>query len=144
MRSLNLLATVLVIVGGLNWGLVAIAEFDLMAWIFGEEFGTTNAASRLVYGLVGLGAVDSLATLLAARRPAGAQRAATATRGGGRAAPSNSASSKPPSIRSRSAPPSLANGAGSRLRSCNAAASPAGARWISPSPRRPIPPVYRS
>jgi uncharacterized membrane protein YuzA (DUF378 family) len=80
MRSLNLLAAVLVIVGGLNWGLVAIAEFDLVAWIFGEEFGTTNAASRIVYGLVGLAAVYSLATLLAARRPAGAQRPATATR----------------------------------------------------------------
>ena len=45
----------LLIVGGLNWGLVAIAEFDLVAWIFGEEFGTTNAASRIVYGLVGAG-----------------------------------------------------------------------------------------
>ena len=71
MRSLNLLAAVLVIVGGLNWGLVAIAEFDLVAWIFGEEFGTTNAASRIVYGLVGLAAVYSIAALLARRSEAG-------------------------------------------------------------------------
>ena len=48
---------------GLNWGLVAIAEFDLVAWIFGEDFGTTNAASRIVYGLVGLAAVYGIAAL---------------------------------------------------------------------------------
>ena len=78
MKSLNMLAAILVIVGGLNWGLVAIAEFDLVAWIFGEEFGTTNAASRIVYGLVGLAAVYGAAALLAGRRPATAHRAATA------------------------------------------------------------------
>ena len=49
---------VLLIVGGLNWGLVSIAEFDLVAWIFGGmEFGETNWASRIVYGLVGLAAL---------------------------------------------------------------------------------------
>ena len=78
MRSLNVLAAVLVIVGGLNWGLVAIAEFDLVAWIFGEEFGTTNAVTRVVYGLVGLAAVYSLVALLGRREPSG--RAAHATR----------------------------------------------------------------
>ena len=57
MKKPEVLAAVLVIVGGLNWGLVALAEFDLVAWIFGEEFGATNAASRIVYGLVGLSAV---------------------------------------------------------------------------------------
>jgi uncharacterized membrane protein YuzA (DUF378 family) len=79
MKSLNVVAAILVIVGGLNWGLVAIAEFDLVAWIFGEDFGATNAASRIVYGLVGLAAVYSLATLFA-RRPAGVRSAATAAR----------------------------------------------------------------
>ncbi len=57
MKGLNAVAAALLVVGGLNWGLVALAEFDLVAWIFGEEFGTTNAASRIVYGLVGLAAV---------------------------------------------------------------------------------------
>ena len=57
MKALNALAVVLVIVGGLNWGLVALAEFDLVAWLVGEDFGQTNAASRIVYGLVGLAAV---------------------------------------------------------------------------------------
>jgi len=54
MKALNGLALVLVIVGALNWGLVAVGEFDLVAEIFGEEFGTTNAVTRIVYGLVGL------------------------------------------------------------------------------------------
>ena len=35
-KALNTVAAALVIVGGLNWGLVAIAEFDLVAWLFGE------------------------------------------------------------------------------------------------------------
>jgi uncharacterized protein len=66
MKLLNSLALVLVIVGALNWGLVAIAEFDLVAEIFGEEFGATNAVTRIVYGLVGLAGVYLAATLLPA------------------------------------------------------------------------------
>lgn len=71
MKKLDVLAAGLVLVGGLNWGLVALAEFDLVAWIFGGmDFGETNAASRVVYGLVGLAAVYGIASLLtAARRP---------------------------------------------------------------------------
>lgn len=56
MKPIDLLTGLLVIVGGLNWGLVAIAEFDLVATVVGEEFGQTNALSRIVYGLVGLSA----------------------------------------------------------------------------------------
>jgi uncharacterized protein len=63
MKALNALAVILVIVGGLNWGLVALAEFDLVAWLVGEDFGQTNAASRIVYGLVGLAAVYGIAQL---------------------------------------------------------------------------------
>ena len=70
MKKLDLLAAVLVIVGGLNWGLVAVARFDLVAWIFGLDFGETNAATRTVYGLVGLAAVYGIGSLLTAvRRP---------------------------------------------------------------------------
>ena len=76
MKTLDLLAGTLLIVGGLNWGLVALAEFDLVAWVFGEEFGTTNAASRLVYGLVGLSAVYAIAALLS-RRSRSARQPAT-------------------------------------------------------------------
>jgi len=71
MKKLDILVATLLIVGGLNWGLVAIAKFDLVAWIFGLDFGQTNVASRIVYGLVGLAAVYGIASL--AGRRAGAQ-----------------------------------------------------------------------
>jgi uncharacterized membrane protein YuzA (DUF378 family) len=79
MRKLDVLAGALLIVGGLNWGLVAIAEFDLVAWVFSEDFGGTNAASRIVYGLVGVAAIYAIAAV-AARRSVGARNTATASR----------------------------------------------------------------
>jgi uncharacterized protein len=57
---------VLLIVGALNWGLVAIGEFDLVAEIFGEEFGTTNPVTRIVYALVALAGIYLAVTLLPA------------------------------------------------------------------------------
>jgi uncharacterized membrane protein YuzA (DUF378 family) len=54
MRTIDIAAIALVVIGALNWGLVAIAEFDLVATIVGLEFGETNALSRVIYGLVGL------------------------------------------------------------------------------------------
>jgi len=68
MKKLDLLAATLLVVGGLNWGLVAVAEFDLVAWIFGLEFGETNAASRVVYGLVGLSALYGIGSLVSRAR----------------------------------------------------------------------------
>lgn len=56
MKKFDVVAAVLVIVGALNWGLVAIARFDLVAAVFGMHFGETNALTRIVYGLVGLAA----------------------------------------------------------------------------------------
>ena len=41
----------LVIIGALNWLLIAVAQFDLVAWIFG---GQGSLWARIVYGLVGL------------------------------------------------------------------------------------------
>ena len=66
MKSFSILALILVIVGALNWGLVALFEWDLVAEIFGETFGTTNAVTRIVYGLVGLAGVYLAVTLLPA------------------------------------------------------------------------------
>jgi uncharacterized protein len=68
MKRLDILAAVLVVVGGLNWGLVSLAEFDLVATIVGLEFGETNAASRVIYGLVGLAAVYQIVQQGAIRR----------------------------------------------------------------------------
>jgi uncharacterized protein len=53
MRKIDGTALALVIVGALNWGLVAVAKFDLVAALFGLDFGETNALTRVVYGLVG-------------------------------------------------------------------------------------------
>ena len=79
MKTITAVATALVLVGALNWGLVALAEFDLVAWVFGLEFGETNAVTRVVYGLVGLSAVV-LATSLAGFRARGRAPAGAATR----------------------------------------------------------------
>ena len=68
MKKLDILAGALVAIGGLNWGLVALAEFDLVATLVGLEFGETNAASRLVYGLVGIAAVYQVLQQHAIRR----------------------------------------------------------------------------
>jgi uncharacterized membrane protein YuzA (DUF378 family) len=57
MRTFDVVAILLVVVGALNWGLVAIAEFDLVAALFGLSFGETSAITRVVYGLVGLSGV---------------------------------------------------------------------------------------
>ena len=53
MKSLDLVANVLLVVGGLNWGLVGAANFDLVAAIFGPM----SPLSRIVYVLVGLAAI---------------------------------------------------------------------------------------
>jgi uncharacterized protein len=54
MKQLDVLATTFVVVGALNWGLVAVARFDLVAELFGMQFGETSALTAIVYGLVGL------------------------------------------------------------------------------------------
>ena len=57
MRILDYLATLLVVVGGINWGLVAIAKFDLVAFITGQSFGDVNVISGVIYALVGVAAL---------------------------------------------------------------------------------------
>ena len=48
---MDTIALILTIVGAVNWGLIGLAKFDLVAWLFG---GQTAVISRLIYGLVGL------------------------------------------------------------------------------------------
>src|SRR3954453_20486850 len=57
------IAGALAVIGALNWGLVGLARFDLVAEIFGMKFGETNAATRVIYGLVGIAGVVLAATL---------------------------------------------------------------------------------
>jgi uncharacterized membrane protein YuzA (DUF378 family) len=54
MKIINTVTLVLVIVGALNWGLVGIARFDLVATLFGLQFGQVSALTGIVYALVGL------------------------------------------------------------------------------------------
>lgn len=60
MRLINTLTLVLLIVGGLNWGLVGLLNFDLVAAIFGEM----SPLSRIVYVLVGLSALWQIISLV--------------------------------------------------------------------------------
>ena len=54
MRQVDALATVLLVVGAINWGLVGLARFDLVAALFGMQFGETSPLTSVIYGLVGV------------------------------------------------------------------------------------------
>ena len=54
MKTLDVIAAALVIVGALNWGLAGLFHLDLVATVFGMKFGETSALSSVVYALVGL------------------------------------------------------------------------------------------
>lgn len=51
---LDRIALVLLVIGGLNWGLVGLFQFDLVAWAFG---GAAGIISRIIYVLVALSAL---------------------------------------------------------------------------------------
>jgi len=65
MKALNVITLVLLIVGGLNWGLVGLFQFDLVAALFG---GQDALLSRIVYTLVGLSAVYQILPMARAGR----------------------------------------------------------------------------
>lgn len=71
MKSIDILTRILVIVGGLNWGLVGAANFDLVATLFGAG----SVLAKVVYVLVGISAVIQL-LLLASPRGAGSMTGA--------------------------------------------------------------------
>ena len=61
MKQVDVVAGILVVVGALNWGLIALARVDLVAALFGMQFGEVSPISAVVYGLVGLaGAYQAL------------------------------------------------------------------------------------
>lgn len=51
MKSLDVIVAILLVIGGLNWGLVGLFKFDLVATIFG---GQAAVLSRIVYTIVGI------------------------------------------------------------------------------------------
>jgi uncharacterized protein len=60
MRAINLITLLLVIVGGLNWGLIGLFNFNLVEALFGQM----SALSRIVYVLVGLSALWQIIPLV--------------------------------------------------------------------------------
>jgi len=66
MSAVDWIAMALLIIGGLNWGLVGLFNMDLVATLFGEG----SLLSRVVYGLVGLSALYSIYTASKMSRPA--------------------------------------------------------------------------
>lgn len=66
MNTLDWIAWILLIIGGINWGLVGAFSFDLVAAIFGDM----SAISRIIYILVGLSAIYLLFASMSPSRDA--------------------------------------------------------------------------
>lgn len=60
MKALDTTALVLIIIGGINWGLVGFFDYNLVDSIFGEG----SVLARIIYAVVGLAAVWALVSLL--------------------------------------------------------------------------------
>ena len=54
------IALFILLVGGINWGLVGLFEFDLVAWLFG---GSASMISRIIYTVVAISAVWCISLL---------------------------------------------------------------------------------
>ena len=63
MQALNVIVMILLIVGGLNWGLVGLFNFDLVAALFGGVPGTYSGLTRTVFVIVGAAALYGFALL---------------------------------------------------------------------------------
>ena len=59
MAVIDKIALALVIIGALNWGLIGIFSFDLVAWLF----GAMSVVTRVIYTLVALGGIWSISLL---------------------------------------------------------------------------------
>lgn len=60
MKIANNTALILAIIGGLNWGLIGLFKFDLVAWICG---GQDSVLARIIYSIVGLAAIWCISLL---------------------------------------------------------------------------------
>ena len=63
MRVVNIIALVLILIGGLNWGLVGFFDYNLVDAIFGEGSGV----ARVVYAVVGVAALYKVAVAIGSR-----------------------------------------------------------------------------
>lgn len=62
---MDTLALILSIIGSINWGLVGLFRFDLVAWIFG---GQDAIVSRIIYAIIGLAGLWCISLLFRRRR----------------------------------------------------------------------------
>lgn len=72
MTWIDWIVMILIVVGGLNWGLVGFFQYDLVATIFGDE----STMARIVYDLVGLAALYQIVRVV---MMGGAKKTATPT-----------------------------------------------------------------
>lgn len=63
MRAVNIVALVLILIGGLNWGMVGFFDYNLVDAVFGEGSGV----ARVVYALVGVAALYKVAVAIGSR-----------------------------------------------------------------------------
>jgi uncharacterized membrane protein YuzA (DUF378 family) len=63
MKVLNIIALILILVGGLNWGLVGFFDYNLVDAIF----GTGSVAARVIYDLVGVAALYKIVVAVTSR-----------------------------------------------------------------------------
>ena len=63
---MDTLALILSIIVSLNWGLVGLFQFDLVAWIFG---GQDAVVSRIIYAVIGLAGLWCISLLFRRNRP---------------------------------------------------------------------------
>ena len=64
---MDTIALIISIIGSINWGLIGLFQFDLVAWIFG---GQGSIISRVIYGIVGLAGLWCVTMLFRRSRPA--------------------------------------------------------------------------
>lgn len=61
MKTIQIIALILTIIGAINWGLIALLNVDLVATIFGGE---RNLVSLIIYGLVGIAGLVNIGLLV--------------------------------------------------------------------------------
>ena len=64
MKIINNIALILTVIGGINWGLIGLFKFDLVAWIFS---GQDSVMSRIIYCIIGLAAIWCISLLFTNR-----------------------------------------------------------------------------
>ena len=63
MRVVNVIALILILIGGLNWGLVGFFDYNLVDMLFGEG----SALARTIYALVGVAALYKVVVAIGVR-----------------------------------------------------------------------------